>query len=176
MADAAGPVNPNNLGLPIVGGGVREKDPVCGMSVEPGAAAGKQEFGGRIYYFCSKRCAERFAAEPDRFLAVPGTAGTDAGHAVADGAAHASAAGAVSQTEPGAGIDVGSAGDVDSVAKTAKYTCPMHPQIVQIGPGACPICGMALEPMEVLAEAEADPEYASMSRRFWVSAALSVPL
>ena len=53
-----------------------------------------------------------------------------------------------------------------------RYTCPMHPEIVQIGPGRCPICGMALEPMEVLAEAEADPEYESMRRRFWISAAL----
>ncbi len=52
----------------------------------------------------------------------------------------------------------------------------MHPQIVQLGPGSCPICGMALEPVEVLAEAEVDPEYVSMLRRFWVSAVLSAPL
>jgi len=52
----------------------------------------------------------------------------------------------------------------------------MHPQIVQLGPGACPICGMALEPMDVFAEVEADPEYDSMRRRFWVSTALSLPL
>jgi len=52
----------------------------------------------------------------------------------------------------------------------------MHPEIVQIGPGTCPICGMALEPMDVFAEVEADPEYDSMLRRFWVSAALSLPV
>jgi Cu+-exporting ATPase len=52
----------------------------------------------------------------------------------------------------------------------------MHPQIVQVGPGSCPICGMALEPMEISAEVEADPEYDSMRRRFWASAALSLPL
>jgi Cu+-exporting ATPase len=52
----------------------------------------------------------------------------------------------------------------------------MHPQVVQIGPGHCPICGMALEPMDVFAEVEADPEYDSMRLRFWVSAALSLPL
>jgi P-type Cu+ transporter len=57
-----------------------------------------------------------------------------------------------------------------------RYTCPMHPQIVQIGPGSCPICGMALEPMDPLAEVEADPEYDSMRKRFWISAALSLPL
>src|SRR6266446_5584833 len=61
-------------------------------------------------------------------------------------------------------------------SKTARYTCPMHPQIVQIGPGTCPICGMALEPMDVFAAVEADPEYDSMRLRFWVSAALSLPL
>src|SRR6202040_1254576 len=60
--------------------------------------------------------------------------------------------------------------------KQVRYTCPMHPEIVQIGPGTCPICGMALEPMDVFAEVEADPEYDSMRLRFWVSAALSVPL
>jgi len=63
-----------------------------------------------------------------------------------------------------------------TASKTYRYTCPMHPQIVQIGPGHCPICGMALEPMDVLAEVEADPEYDSMRLRFWVSAALSLPL
>jgi len=52
----------------------------------------------------------------------------------------------------------------------------MHPQIVRMGPGSCPICGMALEPMDPLAAVEADPEYDSMRKRFWISAALSLPL
>src|SRR5438270_753333 len=63
-----------------------------------------------------------------------------------------------------------------SKAEGGRYTCPMDPEIVQIGPGVCPKCGMALEPMDVLAEVEADPEYDSMRRRFWVSAALSLPI
>ncbi|HLZ13023.1 MAG TPA: copper-translocating P-type ATPase, partial [Candidatus Acidoferrum sp.] len=57
-----------------------------------------------------------------------------------------------------------------------RYTCPMHPEIVQIGPGSCPKCGMALEAMEVAADAGPDPEYVSMRRRFWASAALSLPV
>ncbi|MGB7469813.1 MAG: copper-translocating P-type ATPase, partial [Candidatus Acidiferrum sp.] len=57
-----------------------------------------------------------------------------------------------------------------------RYTCPMDPEIIQIGPGTCPKCGMALEPMDVFAEVEADPEYDSMFRRFWVSAGLSLPV
>ena len=52
----------------------------------------------------------------------------------------------------------------------------MHPEIVQIGPGTCPKCGMALEPMDIVAEEQADPEYESMRKRFWVSVALSLPL
>jgi Cu+-exporting ATPase len=52
----------------------------------------------------------------------------------------------------------------------------MHPEIIQFGPGSCPICGMALEPMDVFAEVEADPEYDSMRLRFWVSATLSLPV
>jgi P-type Cu+ transporter len=56
------------------------------------------------------------------------------------------------------------------------YTCPMHPQVRQIGPGSCPICGMALEPLVATAEPESNEELVSMSRRFWFSAALSVPL
>jgi len=58
----------------------------------------------------------------------------------------------------------------------AIYTCPMHPQIRQVGPGACPICGMALEPLLVTSEAAPNPELADMTRRLWVGLALSVPL
>ena len=56
------------------------------------------------------------------------------------------------------------------------YTCPMHPEIVQPAPGSCPICGMALEPRSVEAQDRPDPELRSMTRRFWVSAALALPL
>ena len=63
------------------------------------------------------------------------------------------------------------AGDLGAV-----YTCPMHPEIRRIGPGACPICGMALEPAEVTAEAAANPELADMTRRFWFGLALTAPV
>ncbi len=56
------------------------------------------------------------------------------------------------------------------------YTCPMHPQIRQVGPGSCPICGMALEPLVVTAEAEPNHELADMSRRFWISLVLALPV
>jgi Cu+-exporting ATPase len=57
-----------------------------------------------------------------------------------------------------------------------EYTCPMHPEVVQQGPGSCPICGMDLEPKQISAEEEENPELIAMSRRFWVSLALSVPI
>jgi len=56
------------------------------------------------------------------------------------------------------------------------YTCPMHPEIRQVGPGSCPLCGMALEPEMPTAEAEPNPELADMTRRFWIALALSVPV
>jgi Cu+-exporting ATPase len=137
--------------MPIVAGGTREKDPVCGMMVDPQKSAGKVEHGGKTYYFCSPRCAERFRAEPEKFLAAPGTAGME--HAPASNAPAA-----------------------DSALKGVRYTCPMDPEVVQIGPGTCPKCGMALEPMDFVAEEQADPEYESMRKRLSVSAALSLPI
>jgi len=65
---------------------------------------------------------------------------------------------------------------VGPAASKTQYTCPMHPEIVRDGPGDCPICGMALEPMTVTREEGPSAELVSMTRRFWVSAALSVPL
>jgi Cu+-exporting ATPase len=131
------------------------------MSVDPEKSVDKVEHGGKPYYFCSPRCAERFKREPEKFLATSGAAGMEPQSAK-------SVHDETHRAHPAA--------PTATASKTYRYTCPMHPQIVQIGPGHCPICGMALEPMDVLAEVEADPEYDSMRLRFWVSAALSLPL
>jgi Cu+-exporting ATPase len=56
------------------------------------------------------------------------------------------------------------------------YTCPMHPQIRQVGPGSCPICGMALEPLEPTAETGPNPELADMTRRLWIGLAPAIPV
>ena len=56
------------------------------------------------------------------------------------------------------------------------YTCPMHPEIRQVGPGSCPICGMALEPVLATAEAGPNAELADMTRRFWIGLSLSLPV
>jgi Cu+-exporting ATPase len=65
---------------------------------------------------------------------------------------------------------------VEEAPPGTLYTCPMDPEVVQEGPGSCPICGMALEPMSVTAEEEASPELRDMSRRFWISLALTLPV
>jgi len=67
-------------------------------------------------------------------------------------------------------------GQAENVPAGTIYTCPMHPEIRQQGPGFCPICGMALEPETVSLDSGPDPEYLDMRRRFWISAAFSLPL
>ncbi len=79
------------------------------------------------------------------------------------------------RANPRAFLDKPDTPSVDASAMTAEYTCPMHPEVNQIGPGSCPICGMSLEPSDPL-QAPDDSELRDMSRRFWVSAILSVPV
>jgi len=156
-----------------------ERDPVCGMAVDPAKAAGKVEHDGTIHYFCSKGCAQRFSKEPAKFLAAPGAAGMGHPPAVPHPGQqlHAIAGAAVGPARaPGAVPANEQPVKAMNGMENARYTCPMHPEIIRDGPGACPICGMALEPMDVFAEVEADPEYASMKLRFWISVALSTPL
>lgn len=154
--------DPSKTGLPILAPASRVKDPVCGMMVDPQKAAGKVAHGDKAYYFCSKGCAQKFEKDPEQFLAAPEMAGMGAAPDAiqVQGTAHAGH----------------SAASAPPPAENVRYTCPMDPEIIRIGPGTCPKCGMALEPIDVLAEVEADPEYDSMFRRFWVSAVLSLPV
>ena len=64
----------------------------------------------------------------------------------------------------------------EEVPEGTIYTCPMHPEIRQVGPGSCPICGMALEPVLVTADAAPNPELADMTRRFWIGLVLTLPV
>ena len=66
--------------------------------------------------------------------------------------------------------------ELEAGSQDTEYTCPMHPEIVQIGPGSCPICGMALEPKVISLDDEPDPELIDMTRRFWISAILTLPV
>lgn len=73
-------------------------------------------------------------------------------------------------------ISPGDAKTAEDVPEGTIYTCPMHPQIRQVGPASCPICGMALEPELVSAESGPNPELADMSRRFWIGLVLALPV
>ena len=68
------------------------------------------------------------------------------------------------------------AAKAEPVPEGTIYTCPMHPEIRQVGPGSCPICGMALEPVLVSRDAEPNHELVDMTRRFWIGLALSLPV
>jgi heavy metal translocating P-type ATPase len=125
-------------------------DPVCGMTVDPTATEHISAHDGEEFYFCSSGCKATFDAEPDRH-----TRGT-----------HAHDHGASATGEP----------PTPKEGEAVEYTCPMHPEIRQDGPGTCPICGMALEPVIVTADAGPFEELRDMTRRFWVAVALSVPV
>ncbi len=173
--------------LPILGpeGDDTALDLVCGMTVKKPAAKHTLDHDGTRYYFCSGSCKEKFAAAPSAYLNNPsrphaGSAPRMAAHAAASPESfyicpmHPE----VRQKGPGSCPKCGMALEPESplpLAERVEYTCPMHPEIVQDKPGNCPKCGMALEPRTVTAE-EANPELVDMSRRFWVSLVLTIPL
>ena len=159
-------------------------DPICGMTVDE-ATARSGERDGKTFYFCSEHCRQKF-------LGSEAKEKTNAAH---DHKSHGQKSASEGQTsakytcpmhpevqsdKPGSCPKCGMALEPSRpVAQKQKviYTCPMHPQIEQEGPGQCPICGMALEPKTVQPDAEEDDsELRSMTQRFWVSAALTLPV
>ena len=122
------------------------KDPVCGMTVAE-TSSHPLVHEGQTYYFCSTNCLSRFKAAPRRYIHAHEGQGHNEG---------------TRATEP--------------ADKPVLYTCPMHPEVVQDHPGHCPKCGMALEPRTVTLAEDENAELRDMSRRFWVSAALAVPV
>jgi P-type Cu+ transporter len=117
------------------------------MVVDPDHAAGSFEYKGNTYYFCSTHCLHRFRENPESFLTT-------------------------AAPQP-----IGITRKPAAPAKPdQKYTCPMHPEIIRDGPGSCPICGMALEPVTVSLEVEENHELKDMTRRFWIAVALTIPV
>lgn len=133
------------------------KDPVCGMDVDPTKSPHTSSYAGVTQHFCSAGCKAKFDANPGQYSANPSD----------DHFHHAHVAGhhhhATSAT-----LSVVPAGTI--------WTCPMHPEIRQDGPGACPICGMALEPLIATAETGPSPELKDMTRRFWIGLVLALPV
>ena len=120
-------------------------DPVCGMQAKADPSK-SVEHSGITYYFCSQHCVAKFRANPQQYLKPQSTSAS-----------------------------IPTQANNRVITNNALYTCPMHPEVQQVGPGNCPKCGMALEPMDATAD-EDTSELTDMTRRFWVSLALSVPL
>jgi P-type Cu+ transporter len=182
------------------------KDPVCGMDVECESARYKASYHGKEYFFCSAGCLAKFQADPKNILSsppkpmamkmssglislgvpasmpktvVPGPTATTTPRSSKDAPAYVCPmCPEVRERVPGPCPKCGMALDRESPALPAtavEYTCPMHPEVVRNEPGSCPICGMALEPRTVTLE-EDNPELRNMTRRFWISLALTAPL
>jgi P-type Cu+ transporter len=168
-------------------------DPVCEMVVDT-ATARSAEVGGKTYYFCSEGCRTKFVADPDKYLnKAPFVLPPRKAAAPAPAAAtppvhkHADGSDCACETDGEAAHDHHDHAAHDHtqhqppeaalpVPAGTKWTCPMHPQIVRDGPGDCPICGMALEPMVASLDDGPNHELADFTRRLIVSAALSVPI
>ncbi|ARP62093.1 copper-translocating P-type ATPase [Mesorhizobium sp. WSM1497] len=161
------------------------RDPVCGMTVDPAAGKPTVEHDGHLYHFCSQGCRTKFVAEPEEFLtATDPVCGMSVDRATASHFARhegqgfyfcSAACQAKFEAEPQKYL--GGRPAPQPMPKGTQYTCPMHPEIVRDKPGSCPKCGMALEPMGIPTGDEGpNPELVDFTRRFWVSAALSVPL
>jgi Cu+-exporting ATPase len=182
-------VNAKHGSLPVISSvsGDSAIDPVCGMTVAKSSAQHTFDHNGVRYYFCCRSCQEKFASNPSAFLsAAPSHA--HRGHTSASSSPLPAEAGdatyvcpmhpEVRQRGPGSCPKCGMALEPESplpMGERVEYTCPMHPEVARTEPGTCPICGMALEPRTVVAE-ESNPELVDMTRRFWISAALTAPL
>jgi len=142
-------------------------DPVCGMKVKPDGPHHLVHEGTEVR-FCCAGCKAKFEADPEAMLERARAREAKKKEEAAGGCHHGH--GASARAGQAAAKGSGS-------ADTRTYTCPMHPEIRQVGPGDCPICGMALEPVTISAEDEGDShELIDMRRRFIVSAILSAPL
>ena len=154
-------------------------DPVCGMTVGKQTAAGSLQHDGQTYFFCSSHCLESFRNDPSQVRRNSAPLVSLKSLQKSDGGYTCPMHPEVRQAQPGSCPKCGMALERLSIAAPEtkiQYTCPMHPEIARDQPGTCPICGMALEPRTVSLEEEANPELSDMTRRFWISLALSVPV
>lgn len=145
------------------------KDLVCGMSVDEKSTPHVSIYNGVAYYFCSAGCKAKFDIHPEQYIAKTRTEGNTGSTCMDDSepshSHHALTTPTMTSESPKIEKD-----------NATIYTCPMHPEIVQKGPGSCPICGMALELKTITAEEEKNPELLDMSRRFWISVGLTIPV
>ena len=136
------------------------------MTVDPDRAAAQSVHDGKTFYFCCQNCATKFAASPAKYLSATSSAPTNRAPVQLTGiaAAKQSPAAPTPQSAP------------PKQRAAANYICPMDPEVSQDHPGACPKCGMALEPRDAIGEQEENPDLSDMTRRFWISVALTIPI
>ena len=161
------------------------RDPVCGMTVDPDAGKPTHEHEGHLYHFCCNGCREKFTARPvDYIEAEDPVCGMKVTRATARHMAkHAGqrfyfcSGGCLEKFEAEPDKYLEGRPAPEAMPEGTVYTCPMHPEVETIGPSDCPICGMALEPKGVPTGDEGpNPELVDFKRRFWIGAALTVPL
>ncbi|MCT8989209.1 heavy metal translocating P-type ATPase [Chelativorans sp. SCAU2101] len=178
------PAAPHSHAAPGAEAGVT-RDPVCGILVDPEAGKPKATYQGHTYHFCCQGCRDKFMQNPEAYLeATDPVCGMKVDRATAryftrhEGIGHYfCSAGCQKKFEDYPERHLEPRPAAEPMPKGTQYTCPMHPEIVRDAPGACPICGMALEPMGVpTGEEGPNPELVDFTRRLWVSALFSIPL
>ena len=152
------------------------------MLVDSDASKPRLEWAGRVYHFCHESCRQKFEADPDAWIeAVDPVCGMRVDRSTArymtkhEGERFYFCSGhcqAKFEAEPEAYL--GDRPAPEPMPEGTLYTCPMHLEIVQEGPGDCPICGMALEPMVPAADAGPNPELIDFRRRLWIGAPLAL--
>ncbi|MGS1118870.1 heavy metal translocating P-type ATPase [Rhodanobacter sp. UC4436_H3] len=179
-------------------------DPVCGMTVDPATSKHQSVHDGQAFHFCCGGCKAKFEAEPARYLAQPAAHHHDhASHAAAHGAHlakdpvcgmsvdphtakhradhdghpyHFCSARCREKFVADPAAYLGERKPAPATPASTIYTCPMHPEVQQVGPGHCPKCGMALEPMMPSLDEDDGGELGAMTRRFWWLLALTLPV
>lgn len=164
------------------------RDPVCGMDVDPATAKHRATHAGRDFFFCCAGCKTKFEADPETYLARRETDPV-CGMSVATATAQHRArhegkayffcsAGCKTKfaADPARYVGDAPAPPAAPADPGAIFTCPMHPEIRQEGPGSCPICGMALEPETPSADAGPNAEYVDFLRRLKIGAPLAAPI
>jgi P-type Cu+ transporter len=161
------------------------RDPVCGMTVDPNSGKPETQHDGKTIHFCHQGCHDKFVAEPATYLtSVDPVCGMTVERSTA--AYMSKLVGqrfyfcsdhCQTKFDKDPELFIGELPEPEPVAEGTIYTCPMDPEIEQEGPGDCPICGMALEPMGLPdVNAGPNPELVDFTKRFWVGVLFTLPL
>ncbi|MFW5870316.1 MAG: YHS domain-containing protein, partial [Candidatus Sumerlaeota bacterium] len=168
----------------------KRTDPVCGMDVDPADAAAETQHEDETYYFCSQSCADKFENNPDQYLkkedpvcgmtVEPEKAAATVEHEEVTYYFCSEGCAEKFQENPEEYLEERKEEAPSEEEREKTYTCPMHPEVEQQGPGDCPKCGMDLEPKEGGAEGgqtEKEKEEARrLSNRFWISLLFTMPV